>query len=91
MAPEAASAEEVGTGEASGDQLPTEWLRLDMATKSPRRTCMRLCLMAGDTPLLSKPTALLPKGSCLSSSLGTLILLKCLPSNNLPRVEGDIS
>ncbi len=61
MAPEAASAEEVGTGEASGDQLPTEWLRLDMATKSPRRTCMRLCLTAGDTPLLSKPTALLPK------------------------------
>jgi len=61
MAPEAASAEEVGTGEALGDQLRTEWLRLDTATKSLLRTCMRLCLMAGDTLLPSKPTALPPK------------------------------
>jgi hypothetical protein len=63
MAPEAASAEEVGTGEALGGRLRTEWLRLDTATKSLPRTCMRLCLMAGDTPLPSKPTALLPKVS----------------------------
>jgi hypothetical protein len=61
MALEVASVEEVGTGEALEDQLLTEWPPLDTATKSLPRTCMRLCLMAEDTLLLSKPTALLPK------------------------------